>query len=628
MPRPSETGTSVNGPQTGGQFIDITMTIPADATTLVVAFGGWGAGATVTVTSVQIDPLGTPFDLDDVTLFNQLTTQQYGGIYAMHDTNANWPGSGSVTVRVTLSASGLSLMAELFCLTDVDTGGTPENGTATAASASGTPSAVLTSSANALNIASIGSYSADAGGAGGDDTVIGEEQNGAAAASFYCWSEEGTGSSDTIEANASVSYGMVAVSFEGTASGVALGTITETGTVLDLKSPSTLGIVTGTGTVISLQPGVTLGTVTETGTVQALGVAGTWVNDTFDGTGALGSHWVEYNPVIDAARVSGYMEIDVDDNTGDKTVWFQGDRGRLDSQLIKFPLTGEPSHIYQFLDCGVGPTSNPRNDLTKATAFAINFGGVIAHNANMTIEDWMFAVIGHRGADGTATIEHKSTNNGVSTQADEGDNVVGSGATHCDFQVEVQADGTILFGYRARNTSNAFTLINGGTGLTQGTPPNLGSNGDSFRLGVVGYALGTQGVPFISSADVAKLVNRSLGTVTEIGEVQPLSTGSGATLGTITETGTVLSLKSPVTLGVVTEVGEVLPIVSAVSLGVVTEVGEVRILRHPVSLGIVTEFGQVRPLNPPDSSGGGAARYVRGVTRSITSNIIRLIAGG
>lgn len=219
MARPIITGTTGGAASTANATTDVTMTIPAGATALCVGFGGFAGGSAVTVTSVQIDPTGTPLDVDDVTLYNQRADlEQYAGLYVMYDTNTDWPGTGSVTARVTISSANRQLKACIFCLADVDTAGTPLNGSDVTGENSGsTPSMTVVSTTNALNIGAVASYSADIGG--GDDTLIYEEQNGGSSSSLYVWHEDGTSSSDTVEGNASVAWAGVAASFEGTGGG-------------------------------------------------------------------------------------------------------------------------------------------------------------------------------------------------------------------------------------------------------------------------------------------------------------------------------------------------------------------------------------------------------------------------
>lgn len=218
MARPSIVGTTAGTAATSNATIDVTMTIPAGATALCVAFGGFAGGSAVTVTSVQGDPTGTPYNISDLSVYNQRgNLEQYAGVNTLYDTSGDWPGTGSVTVRVTISSANRQLKACIFCLADVDTAGTPSNGTQTGENAASTPSMVVTSTSNALNIGVVASYSADIGG--GDDTLVYEEQNGGSSSSLYTWSEDGASSSDTVEGNASVAWSGVVASFEGTGGG-------------------------------------------------------------------------------------------------------------------------------------------------------------------------------------------------------------------------------------------------------------------------------------------------------------------------------------------------------------------------------------------------------------------------
>lgn len=223
------------------------------------------------------------------------------------------------------------------------------------------------------------------------------------------------------------------------------------------------------------------------------------VADTFDGTGALGSHWLNYQSSVQTVdRQAGYLEIDVGDNTGNKTLWFNADRGRMDYQRVRFP-TGALHWEYRFLNIGIGPTSDPRDDHAYVSG-AVNFCGAIVHDADTATNSYMFEVIGHRTTLAQSTIEHKSTIAGVSDVGDEGTNVIGTDVTHCDMGVELYNDGSAKFKYRAVGTTS-WTYINGGTGSPAGTDPNLGAGGDEVLIGVIGYAQHSTGVPFVGSLD-------------------------------------------------------------------------------------------------------------------------------
>lgn len=232
MPRPSVTTGSANN-QTDATTQDLTFTVPADAKVICVGIAGFASGADMSfgtgIVSVQGDPTGTPYNINDLQLVSQTSSDnQYAALFAIYDTNVNWPGSGSVTIRVTYNGSGRQQKSCAFCLADVDTSGTPTNSTnasLTQSDSASTPSQTITSSANALNVAAAGTYSADIGG--GDDTVIHEVQNSTSSSSIYVWSEDGTGASDTVEGNASVNWAMVSVSFEGTAASSVIGDLVQ-----------------------------------------------------------------------------------------------------------------------------------------------------------------------------------------------------------------------------------------------------------------------------------------------------------------------------------------------------------------------------------------------------------------
>lgn len=244
MPRPSVTTGSANN-QTAATTQDLTFTVPADAKVICVAGGGFASGANMAqgagLVSVRGDPTGANWHLNDLELVSQTTADnQWAFLFAIYDTNANWPGTGSVTIRVTYSSSGVQQKSCAFCLADVATAAGALNSSTeslTQSDSATTPSQTITSSANALNIGVAATYSADIGG--GDDTLIHEVQNGASSSSLYVWSEDGTGSSDTIEGNASVNWAMVSASFEGLAVADIVQSTRNSGGTATLTLPNT-----------------------------------------------------------------------------------------------------------------------------------------------------------------------------------------------------------------------------------------------------------------------------------------------------------------------------------------------------------------------------------------------------
>ena len=245
---------------------------------------------------------------------------------------------------------------------------------------------------------------------------------------------------------------------------------------------------------------VPVGSITLTGFVPEVLGAG-FVSDTFDGTGALGSHWSVFDNsgggVTGVGRVSDYFEGTVSDNTGNQTRWFNGEQGRFDYQTIKVPSSGVDEYI--LTGAGVGPTANRLNNLPFLTN-QFSFCGIMVHDNTLATATSMFAVIGHRGSSAQATIEIKGTTAGTSDVTDEGTDVfTGTGVTHGDLAVEVDSSGVCKFKYRDLGGST-WTYINSGTGLVPSSF-SMGSSGTDFKIGIIGYASDVIGVPFKFTAD-------------------------------------------------------------------------------------------------------------------------------
>lgn len=270
---------------------------------------------------------------------------------------------------------------------------------------------------------------------------------------------------------------------------IPVGNITLTGQVptLDLTGALVVNVPTGN---ISL-----------TGQVPVISGPVGWVNDTFDGTGALGAHWSVYDDsaggVINVGRDTDYFEGRVDDNSSNRTRWFDTEQGRLDYQTVVVPSSGVDEYI--LAGVGVGPVGDRLADLPFLPN-QFSFCGLIVHDNVLTDQDYMFAVIGHRGSSDSSTIEIKGTTAGVSDVTDEGGDVLGTGVTHGDLRVEIDSGGVAKFSYRSLGTT-PWTYINvGNTGLVPSSF-SLGSPGTEFKLGIIGYASDTIGVPFLFTAD-------------------------------------------------------------------------------------------------------------------------------
>lgn len=530
MPRPSVTWSGIR-PETAAASDTITCTVASGDNVLEVDFGGYG-GTSVSVTSVELTSVSPHVPLNDVSLYVQNGTAQYSGKYAIFSDNPDWPGAGNHDITVTLDAGGRQLKVAAAAIADVDLSRSPKlNAATTSSGSSSTPSITHGSSNNALNVAVAATYSADIGG--GDDTMLQEDQNSTAASSLYLWTEDGAGASDTTEGNASVDWAMCVVSYEGTSSGTTIDgnlesislttfpaqlsrelsvateslTLTTYAASINKAINANLESLTLETFMAQLSADKDISAVLENLTLTTFSANinenFTATPDTFDGTGALGAHWLQYQSSIhEATRVGGYLDIQVDDNTGNQTTWWGPEgRGHMVYQKVKFP-TGAIPNEYILINAGVGPTSNPQDNLTS-TGNPFNFCGLIVHDANLSNDRYHFAVIGHRGTDAQATIEHKRTYDGSSTQNDEGTDVFGSGVTHGDVAVELHSNGDMLF-KRRPDADSDWTYINGGTGLVQGATSgdqDLGTGGDEVLVGIVAYAYTSTGVPFVGTVD-------------------------------------------------------------------------------------------------------------------------------
>ena len=265
------------------------------------------------------------------------------------------------------------------------------------------------------------------------------------------------------------------------------------------------------------------------------GVSG-FVSDTFDGTGALGAHWdvFQASDVPDIARVAGRFQgsIGVGENVGNSTEWFNDLVGRLDSQVVAFPLTGAAPKVFLFTRVGVSPLDLPLQNIIPNGGYA--FCGIMVRGILTT--DYQFAVIGPRA--GTITVETKSTTGITSSVLDEGPNPFGAGVSHGDIRVRLFDDGVVEFAHSVVG-ADTWTLING-TGLTPaGNRPTYTGNGQEINLGMIIYAEGDTELPFTGSIDSAVLqtVTTHNGSGTSIAQdAAGTGTGNRAPIGSGTVT--------------------------------------------------------------------------------------------
>jgi hypothetical protein len=217
------------------------------------------------------------------------------------------------------------------------------------------------------------------------------------------------------------------------------------------------------------------------------------VTDTFAGTGRLKGYKTNNRSALpNVERNGGRYRAALTDNSGNKTLHFHGDQGRLDAQMVEFPFDVTVRNI------GIGTLGNAQS-APAPNGNPYLFAGVQVHVPNLDDANSSHVVVGHRG--GTHfTVEGKNTRNGSSNVNDAGSNIVPDG--RADIRIVGNADRTLTVYWQQPNTepgttADAWNLYNG-TGTLPGTPPSYPK---AVYIGLITYAFGSTGVPFVGTAD-------------------------------------------------------------------------------------------------------------------------------
>lgn len=184
------------------------------------------------------------------------------------------------------------------------------------------------------------------------------------------------------------------------------------------------------------------------------------------------------------------------DNTNNVTLHFHQDQGRLDAKSVSFPFEFIARNI------GIGTVADSQTAAAPTNNPYI-FCGVQVHVEDFNSINSSHVVVGHRGP--TAfTIEGKNTVDGNSSVNDIGANTVPSG--RADIRIRGNEDRTLTIYWQLPNLnhtvdSDNWTLYNG-TGNLPGTPPNYG---ETVYVGLITYAFGSNGVPFVGTCDAIQI---------------------------------------------------------------------------------------------------------------------------
>jgi len=185
-------------------------------------------------------------------------------------------------------------------------------------------------------------------------------------------------------------------------------------------------------------------------------------------------------------------------NDNDVTLHYNTSQGRFDGVLATFPFTAIVRNV------GVAPLGQP--DVAHEVQYAYNFAGIQIHNSDFNNLNSAHVVVGMRSGT-TTTIEGKLTRDGVSTPTDIGQNQLPKG--RADIRVVGATNGTLTVYWQqpnlTGNSNNDNWIPYNGTGNLPGELPVWGQ---SVYIGLITYAAGTSGVPFMGLADSLEIIGQ------------------------------------------------------------------------------------------------------------------------
>ena len=226
---------------------------------------------------------------------------------------------------------------------------------------------------------------------------------------------------------------------------------------------------------------------------------GDYFVDSFDTEGALIDYVTNNESSLpNVSSVSGRYKAVLDDNTNDITLHFHEDQGRIDAKLLTFPFEFIARNI------GIG-TLDDSQTASSPNGNPYLFSGVQVHDQDFNSINSSHVVVGHRG--GTAfTIEGKNTVNGSSSVNDIGANTMPQGRG--DIRIVGNEDRTLIVYWQTPNldyvtTDDNWTLYRD-TGDLPGAAPDYDTE---VYVGLITYAFGQTGVPFVGTCDAIQIMD-------------------------------------------------------------------------------------------------------------------------
>ncbi len=222
-----------------------------------------------------------------------------------------------------------------------------------------------------------------------------------------------------------------------------------------------------------------------------------FITDNFEGTGPLMDFVINNEAALpEVGRVDGRYRAELTDNTDDITLHFNDDQGRLDAKLLSFPFEFIARNI------GIGSIGDSQIAPNPVNSLYI-FSGVQIHVETLDSFNSAHVVVGHRG-NTHFTIEGKNTVDGNSSVNDIGANTAPNGKA--DIRIVGSENQTITVYWQTPNLTfetedDNWTAYNE-TGNLPGTAPAFGTN---VYVGLITYAFGTNGVPFVGTCDAIQI---------------------------------------------------------------------------------------------------------------------------
>lgn len=223
------------------------------------------------------------------------------------------------------------------------------------------------------------------------------------------------------------------------------------------------------------------------------------IQDDFTGNGSLIGYTTNNSASLpDVTRTNDRYRANLVNNSGNITLHFNNFQGRLDAKLVAFPFE------YIARNIGIGTQSDSQLSPAGAGNPYI-FAGIQVHVPDLNSRNSSHIVVGHRG--GTYfTVEGKNTVDGSSSVNDEGINVAPDG--RADLRIIGNADSTLTIWWQLPGTTSDNWTLYQGTGNLPGAAPIYG---DSVYIGLITYAQGSQGLPFVGTCDGIEFPSSTVG---------------------------------------------------------------------------------------------------------------------